>query len=58
MDDKKKVFKTVVWSEYDFGSWSDPPQEIPDGKQIIGLKLHQSFLRLGFTYWERPPYAP
>ena len=57
LDENEDPFYKAEWSTRGSGRWT-PVQEIPDGKQIVGLKINNKFLRLGFTYWEMPPFVP
>ena len=47
----------VEWNTRPHGDWTTVV-EIPNGKQIVGMMTDAKFLRVGFTYWDIPPYAP
>ena len=56
-DTNGNVVQFIEWNTRPFGDWSHP-EEIPEGKQIIGLKVDEKFLKIGFSYWEMPPFVP
>ena len=56
-DHNGNMINFVEWNTRPYGDWSDP-HEIPEGKQIVGLKVSDKFLRIGFSYWEMPPFVP